>query len=117
MAFKDRMQTVANTLLTNYGESITCQRVAEGAYDPANLSVAAGTITNYTGVGLPTDYRADEIDGVNVQLDDTLVIFYSATEPFVGDTFTFNDITYRAIRVERIRAQGADVFYKVQVRK
>lgn len=110
------MQTAANRLLTNYGESITCTRGNSGAYDPSDLTVDASANIEYTGVGLPTNYSIDEIDGINVKVDDSLVLFYSTTEPQPGDTFKYNTIDYNVITVERIRAQGEDVFYKVQVR-
>jgi hypothetical protein len=111
------MQATSSRLLTTYGESISCTRAGNpGTYDPADLSVTLGTQTAYTGVGLPTNYSQDEIDGDSIQEGDSLVLFYSTTEPEVGDTFTFNSTDYNVISISKSRAQGENVLYKVQVR-
>ena len=114
--FSDEMQEAASELITELGEAVVCTRGNSGAYDPSDLSVANSPNVEYAGVGAPTQYGINEIDGINIKIDDTLMFFYSTTEPNVGDQFRFNSIDYNVIRVERVRAQGEDIMYKVQLR-
>jgi hypothetical protein len=96
MTFLTDMQTVANELLTEYGETVSGQRVTEGAYDPTTSTTAAGSTTNYSGVGLPTQYNEEHIDGQNILQGDVLLVMYSTTQPEVGDRLTFNSLAYRS---------------------
>lgn len=116
MSFLTNLQTAAESLLTTYGEAISIERVTPGAYNPATGEPAAGTTLNYTGVGLPTVYNNEEIDGTNILQDDTLLIFYSTTKPLVNDRVTINSIVYSARNVQEIRTQGGNVLYKIQCR-
>lgn len=110
------MQGVSSSLLTEFGEAVSGQRVTEGAYDPSTSTTAPGSTINYTGVGLPTSYTEEQIDGENILIGDTLLVFYSETQPEVNDQLTFNSIAYNAINVQQISTQGGNALYKIQCR-
>lgn len=117
-AFTDNMPATALRLLTKYGEAVSLSRVTEGSYDVSNGTVAAGSTTNYTGYGAPVDYIAAEIDGTVIQQGDVrLLLNQTSTEPAVGDTCTLNSIVYRVVNVDRSRASGVNIIYKLQLRK
>ena len=118
MSFATNMIAVGRRLIQKYGESMTMQRVAEGAYDPTDGSVAAGTTTNYTAYGAPVDYNQEEVDGSSIRTTDVkLWLELPTTEvPLIGDTATFNSTTYRVWNVENLRVQGTDVVYILQLR-
>lgn len=118
MSFSTNLTATARKLLNTYGEELTFTRVAEGAYDPTNGTVAAGTTTNYTADALPVDYNADEVDDKTILKNDIgLWIEKPASEtPAVGDTVVLNSATYRLINVQTYRAQGTDIVYRAQLR-
>jgi hypothetical protein len=114
--FSDNLQTVANRLLTNYGQSISFVRwttteynVATGAIDPVNS-------TAFSGVVHPASYRTDEIDGQIVQVNDIKAIVYCTTEPLIGDEATVDSVKYRIMNVEKLNAQGEAIVYRLQLR-
>ena len=118
MSFSTNLIAVGRRLIQKYGENITLQRVAEGAYDVSDGTVAAGTTTNYTAYGAPVDYNNNEIDDKSIRKADVKLWLEKPTSqtPTVGDTATFNSKTYRVIDVENLRAQGVDVVYILQCR-
>ena len=116
-AFSDEMAALALELLTEFGELITIQRVAEGEYDPATGSVAAGTTTSYTGRGVTEDYRKNEIDGDVVKQDDLrLYLNATANEPLVGDRVTLQSKNFQIIDANRVQVNGVTVLYDLQLR-
>jgi hypothetical protein len=70
MSFSSNLTAVARTLLDKYGEAITLQRVAEGAYDTSDGTVSAGTTTNYSVDGHPFNYSQDQIDQKSIRQTD-----------------------------------------------
>jgi len=118
MSFATNLTSVGRRLIQAYGESITLQRVVEGAYDVSDGSVAAGTTTNYTAKGHPSEYNNNEIDDTSIRKADIKLWLEKPTTqvPTVGDTATLNSETYRVIDVQNLRAQGVDVVYILQCR-
>lgn len=118
MSFSTNLIATARRLLSTYGESISLTRVAEGAYNVADGTVAAGTTTNYSADGHPFNYSAEEVDDTTVRSTDLGLWLAKPTSetPAVGDTATVNSIVYRVVNVEQLRAQGTDVVYKLQLR-
>lgn len=113
------MIATARTLIQKYGQSMSIQRVAEGAYDPTDGTVAAGTTTNYSAYGAPVDYNANEIDNKTIRINDIKVwLEVPTTEtPVIGDVVTFDSTAFRIMNVETLKAQGSDIVYKLQVRR
>lgn len=116
MTLKTRMQQLASDRLTKHGEEVTCIRGETGDYTPSDMSVTDSPQIGYTGVGYPTKFQSREVDGVNILSTDTLLVFYSTTTPESGDQFRLDSQNYNVINVEKIRVQGGNVIYKVQLR-
>lgn len=118
MTFATNLIAVGRRLVRNYGESIELQRVAEGVYNPAAGTVATGTTTNYTAYGAPVDFNRDEVDNTSIRKSDVKLWLEKPTTvvPTIGDTATFNSITYRVVNVETLKAQGSDIVYILQCR-
>lgn len=116
MSFATDMQEVANDLLTEFGQSVTFGRTTQGTFVPSTGAVGAGTSTNYTALVHPSDYTSEEIDGVSVLYGDIKLLVYSITAVLVGDTISLDTVVYRIMSVIKIRAQGATIVYKVQIR-
>lgn len=116
MTFATNMQSVANRLLTNYGQSVTFSRETQGTFVPSTGAVGSGTSTTYTAKVHPSDYTAEEIDGVSVLYGDVKLLTYSTTEVLVGDTVSLDGVIYRVMSVMKTNAQGSNIVYKVQVR-
>lgn len=118
MTFSSNLIATARRLLDTYGESISIQRVAEGAYDPTDGTVAAGTTINYSADGYPFNYSQDQIDQKSVRQTDLGLYLAKPTSvvPAVGDVATVNSVAYKVINVKPLRAQGSDVIYELQLR-
>jgi hypothetical protein len=116
MSFASDMQTVADDLLTELGQELTFTRVVAGNFNPATGSTGAGTTTTYTAKCHPSQYQAQDIDGILILRDDVRVIAYCATVPLVGDYVTIDGVSHGVRNVQRIKAQGTDVVYILQAR-
>lgn len=119
MSFATEMIACARDLIQEFGESVSIQRVAEGAYDPTDGTVAAGTTTNYSAYGAPVDYNTNEIDGNTIRINDIKLWLETPTTgevPAIGDVVTLNSTAYRVMNVEQLRAQGSDIVYLLQLR-
>lgn len=117
MAIAADLQIVAESLLDQFGFSITVTRDVIGAYNTSTGAVTDSSDTTYTGVGYPSQYRTTEIDGHVVQQGDMRLVFYSATVPLVNDIFSVNSKSYTALDVQRITAEAEDVIFIVQLRQ
>jgi len=117
MSFSSDMQDVARELLTEFGEAVSVSRSNMVTYDADNGTVIESSPTNYSGVGHPSEYDDQYIDNVNVLKSDIKLLFYSTTMPIAGDVFDVDSISYTAISVIKTRAQGADIYYTVQLRQ
>lgn len=117
MSFSSSVKTVANNLLTSYGELITATRHNIATINPTTGFVIEETTTTFTGYGHPSFYDNKYIDSVNVLSSDIRLLFYSITAPAAGDIFNINGTNYNAVSVQQIRAQGVDIYYIVQLRQ
>lgn len=118
MSFSTNLIATARALIQKYGQSMVIERVAEGAYDVSDGSVAAGTTTNYTAYGAPMDYTSSEVDGKTIRVSDIKVWLEKPTTqtPLVGDIITIDSVDLRIINVVKLKAQGLDIVYKLQCR-
>jgi hypothetical protein len=117
MSFSSNMQVVASRLLTQYGEDVDVSRPNIILVDPSTGIATEGSPTSFSGVGHPSKYETPYIDNITVLQTDIKLIFYSVTAPTVGDVFTLNSVDYTALSVQRVRAQGSNIYYIVQLRQ
>jgi hypothetical protein len=116
MTFATNLRTVALNLLTNYGQSVSLQRVTEGSYNTSTSALATGTTTSYTGYGYPSPYNSTELANNDILSSDIKLLLFTTTLPLVGDVATIDTIVHRVLSVQRISAQGSDIIYKLQLR-
>lgn len=117
MSLAGTLTNIATQLITQFGEAVTLTRSVQGEYDPTTGETLPGDTVTYTAFGVPESYKSKEIDGVTVIKGDLKVTIYKTTLlPLVNDVITIAETDYRVLDVERIRAQGLDVIYQMQVR-
>jgi len=117
MSFASDMRGTALSMLTQFGQSVSVTRDVVASFTPATGVVTEGTDTTYTGMGYPSAYKTSQIDGTLIRQDDTLLLFYSTTEPLVNDIFTVGTKVFTAISIQTVTAQGSNIMYKVQLRQ
>lgn len=124
-----RMATVAETLLTKFGQSMTLTHVTEGGrYDPhTGESVQTETQETVIGVLLPTgSSRVRGGEGAIGDFDDSTVGLTSdrrrfavikaksvATAPKPADRVAANGTSYRVTGVTPINPAGVAIVYQV----
>ena len=108
---------IARDLITQAGEAVTIVREIPGEFVPSTGEPLPSSFITYTAYGVPENYRSLEINQTTVLQGDLKVTIYKTDQvPEVNDTLTINAIDYRVINVDRIRVNGADVIYQMQVR-
>ena len=116
-AFSDRVSNTARGLLTKYGQAVTCVKDNTSDLDPTDGTIIEYPAdTNYIGVGYPSQFKDNQIDGTLIKRSDTRLILSSTTVPDNNDILTFSGVAYTAINVQKITAQGNNVIYIVQCR-
>jgi len=117
-AFSDGIEAIATGLLREFGENVTFTRVTEGTYDVATSTTAAGSIINYSGFGVPTDYNLFELASEMINATDVkLSLEKTSTTPKVGDVAVLSSVTYRVMNVNQDVVSGNNVIYTLQLRQ
>lgn len=115
-AFSDRLTATALKLLKAYGQYVACHSEGYSAFDPATGEATATGLSDYDAWGYPSNYRLSQIDGELIRAGDVLLILSTTTVPQLNDIFDISGITYTALNIQKITAQGNDIIYKIQVR-
>lgn len=115
--FSTGLKSVASSLLTTYGQSVTFTRYSTTEYNVVTGSVEPLQATTFSGVGHPSVYAADEIDGETIQRGDIRLMLYSVTEPLIEDEASVDSVDYRVMSIEKLQAQGEAIVYRLQLRK
>lgn len=110
------LKAIASSLLTDFGETVTFIRETTSEYNVNTGAVDPVTTTTYSGNGYTRFYTINEIDGNIVQQNDIFLLVYTTTEPVVNDTVSVDSVLYRVMNVEKLKAQGENVLYRVQLR-
>lgn len=117
MTFATEMQAAALELLEDLGQALTFTRYTSTDYNPSTGGVDPVTSTTYAGFGHPSSYLVDEIDGTLVQVNDIKLLLYTTGTPAIDDVVTIDSNVYRVQNVERVKAQGSNIYYRLQLRK
>lgn len=115
-SFSNSLKNVANNLLSSYGQSVTFTRYTTNEYDTATGAIDPVTSITFTGRMHPGPYRLDEIDGEMIQVNDISALVYSTTEPLINDSAVVDGVIYRVMNIEKIKAQGEAIVYRLQLR-
>lgn len=112
------LQSTAETLLRDNGQSITFSYTSGAVIDPATGTVSdSGTTETVTGYGIATNFQKAEIDGETVLASDLRLIANNvATEPQPDWTVSVNSKTWRVMNVQPINPAGTNVIYICQLR-
>ncbi len=115
--FSDEMAAISLELITEYGETGSFERVVQGDYDPDSADTLFDTITTYSGSVVPSQYKNSEIDGTLIQRGDFKILAHNMTsDPAVGDSLTFGDISCKIVSVNLTRVNGVTVLFTLQGR-
>lgn len=117
MSFYTEMASVANDLLSEYGQPVTLMHHQAGVYDPSLGTVAIANAIE-TAVGAVFDYKSSEIDGTLIQRGDKklLISVTGITEPKLNDSVTIGAKTYVIKSINEINPAGTVVMYQCQIR-
>lgn len=120
MTFSTDLQTMALSLLSQYGEIVSFVNTVNGDYNPATGDIGSSASTAYMGYGHPSPYNTQELTSGRTNDDilhtDIKLLIQSGTLPQVGDIATMRNLDYRVMSVSRVSAQSVDIVYKLQLR-
>ncbi len=109
----------ARRLTKSYGQSVSFDRVVEGAFVPSTGAVGAGTHTTYTAFGAPIPTADKEINGTTI-LQSDIMLWLEANSanyvPKVGDVAALNGNHWRILAVTNFVVQSVTLLYKLQLR-
>lgn len=116
-AFSSAMQSLATNLITQFGQSVTFTREAYGSYNIEEGQVESSSTTTFTGVAVPVDYAANEIDGTVIQSGDIkATVALTTSPPQPGDQVALGGTNYRVMNVMTTKVSGDDIIYDIQLR-
>lgn len=121
MALSDDLIAVAQSLLTEFGQSVTFTNNSVDSYNP-QTGIKNATGTSYSGYVYVSKFMNSEIGsplGSTVIKKDDLKIIASDMDrvPEEGDTVSINSIDYRVMSVAVTNVTGVDVLYNIMARK
>lgn len=107
-------------LFADFGETLTVQRIAPGAYNPTTGGTASPTTTNWTGVGRLGSYSDAATDGTLIKQNDRRVTFVSddpAFEPQINDRLLDGSDVYVIMSLKPREVGGQWIGWTMQVRR
>lgn len=109
--------TLADSILLEYGQSVTLTKITEGEYDPAT-GAASITETTQTGNGVLMDYGQSIIDGEMIQLGDKQLLLSSVgiTPPEIGDLVTIGSKKRTITQIKDYNPAGTSVMLDCNLR-
>lgn len=117
MSFYADMAIVANSSLSEYGQTVTISVKSIGAYNPAtgNATVTVST-QQVKGVVLPIG--AKDIDGTLIHQGDQklLLSMVGVTPPHVGDTVAVGSTSYTITFIKLLTPSGINVLCECYIR-
>lgn len=103
--------------IAELGEIITFTPVVEDAYNTTTGEAPEAGTTPYDVYGVPSNYKAREVDGNNILTTDVKVLLSNPPQvPEKGHTAFLNNSSMRVLEVKKVRVQGSTVVYIVQMR-
>lgn len=110
---------VVKRVLRRFGETVTVRRSSGGTFDPVESTVTGETNLDVETKGIFQRFNADEVDGVEVQLEDRQlmvpVLDFAAAGlvPRAGDIVIIGD---QEMRIRRTRTMETDKIYFLHLR-
>lgn len=107
------LAATAQRLITDNGQTVTVNRPARGAYDPA--AGFSGSVTTYSCEIVMLDEPKKESPDSTKQNEEQLALCYSATLPLISDTCTINGKEYRFLSVKTVQPATTVVYYEIRL--
>lgn len=127
MAFDyDAILDKADTLLVNFGQTMTLVEVDQGTYNPDTGGHSGASTTNHSVTGVILEYSARAggnrlADGSLIEETDRKVLISPKGMTVVPQAgrhrLTVGSDTYEIVRVKQLSPAGTNVLYELQVRK
>lgn len=99
MAFYDEMADVATELLTEFGRTVTFERITD-TFNPITGKDTTRTVTEHSTVGVEIPIRDALVDGSRVQVGDRFLIVDDSYAPAMGDRLQDSPYTGAAVAFE-----------------
>ena len=123
MGFYDELAAEANSLLAEFGQTVTLRKVAIGAYAPST-GVGAITNTDHSGPGVMLNYKQRDINGESVMAGDMRMLLSAKCtsgaampQPATGDQVIVGATTYTVQpSAASTNPAGTAVMYDLQLR-
>lgn len=124
MSFANKMQGVANKLLTKFDErpvngKIQLIKNSTAVWDPvlAEDVITEGEALDLTGVAVP--YSQSMIDGTTIQSGDIKLTITNGVEPEQQDKILLDGVQYSIITIQPFAYTGEDltIAYAIQIRR
>jgi hypothetical protein len=119
MSFYAEMASVADELITEFGQTVTHKVQSGSAYNPDTGSTTVSYVDT-SGKGCMIEFDKDLIDGTKVRVGDKLCLLspIGITEPKDGDLLVIGSETWNIVPpVSVVAPAGIACLYQVQVRK
>jgi hypothetical protein len=118
MSFYAGLASTAANVLRSFGTSLTLRRRGTGKYDAATGRPTL-TIADETVIGVVEDFKAFEVDNINVQRGDKrITIAAKDLAPMaVGDAIIDGTVEYSIVSISTVAPAGVGLVYQVQVRR
>lgn len=117
MAFYDDMAAVANSLISEFGATITLQRKTDGTFDKTTGVEAGGSTALVTLKGIVSQYKSDLIDGQRIQSGDRMLILDNTQIPVLADKVLVGSEYWSIVDIVAKNPAGTPLVYFVQARK
>lgn len=114
------LAATALQLIERFGESVTLTPPpVTPAFNPVTgAAQTAEPAEPIVGDGVPTRYKAHEVDGAVILAEDVrLLLGVNGSVPAVGWTVELGGDVHRVMSVQRIRQSGENVLLIVQLRR
>lgn len=118
MAFYDDLAADADSLISEFGASVTLTRVTPAAYDPTTGNTTGETTATWTGKGVKFDYAQRDQDGTRIRFGDQRVYLsvVGIVNPQSGDTLTIGGKVFTVVESRPLQPALTAVLFDVQVR-
>lgn len=116
-AFSQKMQGVANRLLTKYGSTVTLVRTGAKIWDDALGEYVFGPDEQIPLNSVPVPVNAGLVNGTTIQAGDMIVKADSKAEPAMSDKIDFNGARWSVVAIECKQVNDDVIAWFIQVRK
>lgn len=118
MSFYSGLAATASRLVERFGSPITLRKATRAEYDPTAGEFLDSSESTFTGYGVRSEYRTNELDGTRIQAGDAKVFLsiVVGAQPASGDLLTIDGRRFSVVDCKPIQPGPTVVLYEVQAR-